>query len=115
MKFLSLKKIETGIVLEDLSPRLLADIKAKEKMSPPPCYYFINHTRRQFCLFDNEISVFFSVSNALNTNPGWKDTDSISIDCEPAGSTDLVEYLMNGRGYKNMDYHESDVSDDSFE
>jgi hypothetical protein len=72
----------------------------------PPCYYFVNHTRKEFCLFDNEISISFSMSNAIANNPGWKNTDTICIDSELAGETSLIEFLMNDKGYTDLDYYE---------
>ena len=47
------------MVLKELSPPRLKAIMS------PPCYYFVNHTRKEFCLFDNKISVFFSLNNAM--------------------------------------------------
>jgi len=69
----------------------------------PPCYYFVNDTRKEFCLFDNYISIFFSLDNAIANNPGWKNTDKIIIESELAGYTSLIEYLINERGYKDLD------------
>jgi len=63
----------------------------------------VNDTRKEFCLFDNYISIFFSLDNAIANNPGWKNTDKIIIESELAGYTSLIEYLINERGYKDLD------------
>ena len=86
------------MVLKELSPPRLKAIMS------PPCYYFVNHTRKEFCLFDNKISVFFSLNNAIENNPGWKNTDNITIESELAGESSLIEFLMNDKGFKDMDW-----------
>jgi hypothetical protein len=70
----------------------------------PICYYFVNNTRKEFCLFNNEISIFYSLSNAIENNAGWKNTDSIAIETEIAGETALMGYLINKKGFKDMDW-----------
>ena len=78
------------------------------KMSPPS-YYFVNHTRKEFCVFDNMISIFFSLDNAIANNPGWKNTDKIIIESELAGYTHLVEFMINTQGYTDLDYQGEDA------
>jgi hypothetical protein len=46
------------------------------------------------------------MSNAIANNPGWKNTDTICIDSELAGETSLIEFLMNDKGYTDLDYDE---------
>jgi len=75
----------------------------------PPCYYFVNHTRKEFCLFDNYISIFFSLDNAITNNPGWKNTDKIIIESELAGATNLLEFMINTEGYTDLDYQGEDA------
>lgn len=71
----------------------------------PPSYYFVNHTRKEFCTFDNDISIFLSITNAIEQNNGWKNTDNITIESELSGETALVEFMMNTQGYKDLDWY----------
>ena len=75
----------------------------------PICYYFVNNTRKEFCLFNNEISILLSLSNAIESNAGWKNTDKICVDSEDAGYTNLIEYLINEMGYTDLDYQGEDA------
>ena len=74
-----------------------------------PTYYFINNTRREFCYFDNDYSIFQELTNAVNFNTGWTLQDDIRIHSEPSNSTVLVE-LMIDLQFKNLDYESSEDS-----
>ena len=78
----------------------------------PPSYYFINHTRKEFCSFDNNKPIFQELTEALHWNIGWTFQDFIHIDKELSNSTVLIEYLMTEKGYKYLDL-ESDSDEDS--
>ena len=72
----------------------------------PPTYYLINKTQKEFCSFDNRISIFKVMKNTLKLYTNWTKTDNICIDSEDAGSTVLLEYLINSKEYTCLDYIE---------
>jgi len=57
-------------------------------------FYFINHTRKEFCCFDKKNPVFQELTYTLKWNRGWTMEDNICVDSE---------YLMTDKGYKNLD------------
>ena len=69
----------------------------------PPAYYLINHTRKEFCFFENDISIFVVLDAALKKYTNWEKTDDICIDSDDACSCDLLEELVNDAGYFNLD------------
>ena len=68
----------------------------------PPTYYLINHTRKEFCFFDHDISIFTVLDDTLNTHIHWKNTDNILISSELAGSCALLEHLTNVAEYTGL-------------
>ena len=74
----------------------------------PPTYYLINHTRKEFCFFENDISIFLVLDATLTKYIHWKTTDDICIDSEDACSCALMEDLVNDGGYLNLDIDEDD-------
>jgi len=75
-----------------------------------PTYYFINNTRREFCCFDNDYSIFEELMNAVNFNTGWTLQDDIRVHSEPPGSTVILKHLINDLHFVNLD-HESSEED----
>ena len=75
----------------------------KQIMSPPS-YYLVNHTRKEFCFFDNELPIFLVLESALQKHTNWKNTDNVRIKSENSGSCIVLEYLTNDMEYKNLDY-----------
>jgi hypothetical protein len=55
----------------------------------PQSYYLINHTRKEFSLYSNKVSLHTVLSEAL----GWKDTDDIRIDSENRNEVTCLERL----------------------
>jgi len=73
-----------------------------------PIYYFINHTRKEFCCFDKNYPIFEELNHAMKWNKGWTLEDNICVESEPSGSTVLLESLMNILNYKDLDHENSD-------
>jgi hypothetical protein len=73
-----------------------------------PIYYFINHSRNEFCCFDKNYPIFEELVNAMKWNKGWILEDNICIDSELPGSTVLIEFLMDILKYKDLDHENSD-------
>lgn len=73
-----------------------------------PTYYLINHTRKEFCYFENEIPIFQTLDAILKKYPQWKNTDDITVDSQDACSSDLVEHLVNDAGYTDLEYDDDD-------
>ena len=70
----------------------------------PPSYYFVNHTCKEFCYFDENVQIFQELINVVNVNEGWTIYDEIKVDVELYGDTHLIEYLTNELNYKNLNY-----------
>ena len=60
---------------------------------PHQSFYFINHSRKEFTLFSNSVSICKSLSEALKTNIGWSETDDIRIGSENYNETTCLEYI----------------------
>ena len=58
-------------------------------------YYFVNHSRREFCFFTKHISICTTLSDAIINNIGWLSTDDIRIESEGYNDTKCLEYLDN--------------------
>ena len=71
-------------------------------MSSPPDYFFINHTRKEFCSFDNNESIIHSIELAVYKNVGWEITDDIRVESQLDSDTDIIDFL-SGEDYKNCD------------
>ena len=63
-----------------------------------PSYYFINHTRGEFCYFDENNRIIEELIIVINKNEGWTIDDDIKVDSE------ISEYLTNSLNYKNLNY-----------
>ena len=70
----------------------------------PPSYFLINYTRKEFCFFDQELSIFHILDQALVTNKHWKPTDDVRIQSD--SSVALLEHLTNTLEYTNLDNDE---------
>ena len=71
-------------------------------MSEQPGYFFINHTRKEYCQFDNSDSIIAAVELAIYKNETWVSSDDIRVEYQDSGSTDVWE-LMGDNGYKDLD------------
>jgi len=85
-----------------------------------PDFFFINHTRKEYCAFDNNESIIHSIELAVYKNLKWEITDDIRVDTQSLEKNELFNYL-DGEGYKNLDWEDeggpaneesSDESDD---
>ena len=65
-------------------------------------YFFINHTRKEFCSFDNTESIIHSIELAIYKNIGWEITHDIRVESQIASDTDVLDYLSS-ENYKNTD------------
>lgn len=70
---------------------------------PLPFYYLVNHTRKEFCFFDNNKSIFLVLETMLNQNNHWnRNDDDIRIGSEGSCSTSLLGFLVNSMGYNEI-------------
>ena len=60
-----------------------------------PTFFFINHTTKQFCVFDNTICIMRSIEIAIQRNSNWSYSDEIYVDSQLANHTYLLDYLIN--------------------
>jgi hypothetical protein len=74
----------------------------------PPSYYLVNHTRKEFCLFENELPIFLALEIVLDKHKNWRNLDNVLIESDNSGSCIVLEYLTNEMEYKNLDYYEED-------
>ena len=74
----------------------------------PPTYYLINHSQKEFCYFENDIPIFHILDAILEKYDHWSKNDDIVIDSQDACSSDLVEYLVNDAGYRDMNYDDDE-------
>jgi len=70
-----------------------------------PTYYFINHTHKEFCVFDNNSSVMKSLENVIKAYINWSLMDDIRIDTDLPTSTIVLEYLINEMEFRNLDLY----------
>ena len=75
-------------------------------MSQQAAYFFINHTRKEYCLFDNNESIVSSVELTIYKNLTWESTDDIRVEFQDSDSTTVWEQ-MGEEGYKDLDEIES--------
>jgi len=71
------------------------------KMAPSD-YFFINHTRKEFCSFDNNESIIHSIELAIYKNVGWQMTDDIRVESQLDSDTDIIDFL-SAEDYRNTD------------
>ena len=57
------------------------------------CYYFINHTRKEFIFFSQNISIIKALHEAIASSQGWTNDDDIRIGQDEAA----IEYLDANR------------------
>ena len=69
-----------------------------------PTFFFINHTTKQLCIFDNTISIMRSIEIAIQRNSNWSFTDEICIDSQLSNHTYLLDYLINDLEYRDLDF-----------
>jgi hypothetical protein len=70
----------------------------------PPSYYLVNHTRKEFCFYEDELPIFLALEMVLQKHTNWKNTDNVRIKSENSCSCTVLEYLTNDMEYKNVDY-----------
>ena len=75
--------------------------RVPEKMSAYD-YFFINHTKKEFCWFDSEESIIHNIELAVYKNVGWEMTDDIRVQAQLADDTALLDYLSEN-DYRNAD------------
>ena len=68
----------------------------------PSDYFFINHTRKEFCSFDNNESIIHSIELAIYKNVGWQMTDDIRVESQLDSDTDIIDFL-SAEDYRNTD------------
>ena len=69
-----------------------------------PTFFFINHTTKQFCIFDNTISIMRSYEIAIQRNSNWSHSDEIYVDSQLHNHTYLLDYLINDLEYRDLDF-----------
>lgn len=73
-------------------------------MSPSP-HYLVNHSKREFCYFDNVDKSIFSELERTYADYGWTNHDDIRVDSEPKSDESWIwEHLVNDMEYKNVDF-----------
>ena len=70
-------------------------------MSEQPGYFFINHTKKEYCQFNNNEPIVNELRKCICENY-WNDTEDIRVEFQDSGSTDVWE-LMGDNGYKDLD------------
>ena len=78
------------------------------KMSP--IYYFVNYTCKEFCCFNNNYPIFKELTHIVKWNRRWTLEDDIRVESELAGSTFLIQHLVNDLQFTNLDYDSSEDS-----
>ena len=48
----------------------------------PRNYYFMNHTRKEFCIFETNVPILTALEGAIRKNTEWSMRDDIQIDSE---------------------------------
>ena len=56
-------------------------------------YYFINHSRKEFALFANNVPIKKGIAEAVNSSLGWTTRDDIHIGAEDRNTVTYLEYL----------------------
>jgi hypothetical protein len=56
-------------------------------------YYFINHSRKEFALFANNMPIKKGIAEAINSSLGWSLQDDIRIGAEDRDTVTYLEYL----------------------
>ena len=62
-----------------------------------PIQYFLNVTRKEFCMFHNSIPVLTEIQNAVN-HTNWLLSDRIFVDADVTGGD--FKYYTDTIGYK---------------
>ena len=79
-----------------------------------PEFYFVNHTRQEYCYFDNSESIVLCIETAIHKYESWEITDDIRVESQLASDTDVIDYLT-GEGFVNADHgpEDSEIRTDS--
>ena len=83
-------------------------------MSQQPSYFFINHTKKEYCLFDNNESIIASIELAIYKNLKWESTDDIRVEFQDSNSTAVWEQ-MGEEGYKDLDENDTPTTTEESE
>jgi hypothetical protein len=59
-------------------------------------YYFINHTRKHICIFNNSRPVFLELERTCSTVKSWSLGHEIIVEADRAH----IDYLIIQRGYE---------------
>ena len=56
-------------------------------------YYFINHSKKEFSLFANNVSIMKGIADAINISLGWTAEDDIRLGSEDLNDLSCLKYL----------------------
>jgi hypothetical protein len=62
----------------------------------PMNFFFINHSLRQFCLFQDDVPVFEAIRSFMN-GTGWKKEHNIVILTDKSVSAKIIKLLLGGK------------------
>ena len=65
-------------------------------------YYFINHTRKEFCQFGMEVSVLIAMKSVMNDKTGWTTNHNIRVHTEDSESEALYKEYVDNEEYKDI-------------
>lgn len=63
-------------------------------------YYFINHTKKQICIFNNTNPILAELQRACSSIKGWSIHQIIVVDVDRA----KVDYLVIQKDYEFLGY-----------
>ena len=68
-------------------------------------FFLINDTTKEFCIFENTVSVKTTIEIALQAYKNWSSTDIIRDDYQTLYSINVRDHLENNLKYRDLDYY----------
>jgi hypothetical protein len=68
----------------------------------PQSFYFANHTLKQLCSFNNDVSILTALHGALTSHTGWNTIHDIHVICHEQYLW-VWETYVKGLGFMDLD------------
>jgi hypothetical protein len=71
----------------------------------PATFYLINHTTKEYCIFENSISIIKSIETTIKLYENWSLIDDIRVDFQLSNQTDVISHLENNLKFRDLDFY----------
>jgi len=67
-----------------------------------PTYFFVNHTRKEFCIFKNDVPVFGAIGSFLNDKIGWNYAQEVVVTTDKKVCAKVIATAFLNADYKDI-------------